>query len=168
MKALLVLTLFTLASMSKGFLSAEDTGRVLRLKGKTEKITAFEVVVPKEIPLLKFGAEELRTYLGKVTASEVPTSLMPTVMRHGATGGISRQMPIIYSAEVFRAATSTLFSDFCIVSDGMPPYEDSRKGEKFPDSAWNTPDTGAPVQPERQTETEWKQTVLKYQSGDPS
>ena len=53
-------------------LFADGLPRVTQTDGKTEKITAFEVVVPKEIPLLKFAAEELSTYLGKVTASEVP------------------------------------------------------------------------------------------------
>ena len=53
-------------------LFADGLPRVTQTDGKTEKITAFEVVVPKEIPLLKFAARELSTYLGKVTASKVP------------------------------------------------------------------------------------------------
>ena len=40
-------------------LFADGLPRVTQTDGKTEKITAFEVVVPKEIPLLKFAAEEL-------------------------------------------------------------------------------------------------------------
>ena len=46
--------------------------RINETGGQAENIAAFEIVVPEKIPLLKFAAGELQTYLEKVTGSKIP------------------------------------------------------------------------------------------------
>ena len=44
---------------------AGELPRINETGGQAENITAFEIVVPEKIPLLKFAAGELQTYLEK-------------------------------------------------------------------------------------------------------
>ena len=53
-------------------MDAGELPRINETGGQTENVTAFEIVVPEKIPLLKFAARELQTYLEKVTGSKIP------------------------------------------------------------------------------------------------